>query len=151
MKLISMREFVLEQQGKQQQGERLISRTLNELRLMYNYANFLNRKLEFGYFVPCVDGVPIKENDYRKLAGIKTPTNYKKAQPRVLFKGFELVGNKDDVFNFISFCETKIAIIYTDSRKPKFKDEFETIEDIENNWVGLEVELTETAIKELRI
>ena len=71
MKLISMTDFVLEQNEKinenfkknilMTQGE-----TLDELNnfidIITNYANFLKKPLKLGYFIPCdKNDVPLKE------------------------------------------------------------------------------------------
>jgi hypothetical protein len=84
-------------------------------RITYNYANFLKQPLKLGMFVPCDENdVPLDEpknydlwckyGDFtqygKSLTDICKP--YKEAQDRVLFDGFEVIGQSE------GFCEIEL-------------------------------------------
>lgn len=75
----------------------------DEYQALCNYIDLLDKTLELGMFVPCVDGVPLKkpiDDPYSQgtLAEYQAFKNeckqYKQAENSVLFKGFEICGGK---------------------------------------------------------
>ena len=74
---------------------------------LINYIDLLDKTLELGQFVPCVDGVPLeKPENYNKWMSYKLQglelyfsneiecEQYQEAEKNVLFKGFVLCGGK---------------------------------------------------------
>lgn len=89
-KLISMTDFVLEQQK-----EHLSLRDFN----IKNYAKFLKQPLELWMFVPCdEDGnvleLPTKENSLNTIDHESKMMDYREAKERCLFEGFSYDGFK---------------------------------------------------------
>jgi hypothetical protein len=83
MKLISMTDYVLEQE------KYLDITNRQKLEHIINYANFLKQPLELWMFVPCdLEGnvliEPIEQNP------IYWSKEYQQAKERVLFEGFDL-------------------------------------------------------------
>lgn len=111
--LVSMTDFVLEVEREivkaVHNGERLSNYTSEKrLRKIFNYANFLKQPLTLGMFLPCVEEGNVLEEPRTCCSGSECgcmgmPYNYssreeldeyEQAKERVLFKGFELQGNK---------------------------------------------------------
>ena len=115
-KLISMKEFILEQKEY----------SIENLFKIKKYANFLNQPLKKGMFVPCdeEDNIlqePKKEN-YTDNTGfvnnayfIET-NDYQKAKERVIFDGFELTKEKNGLIKI----EKKTETFYIDLLNNKF-------------------------------
>ena len=134
MKLISMRDFVLEQDNKASLGG-----TYDKI---VRYANFLKQPLTLGMFIPCDEKGNVLENPKRKVLELSDGTcgyvtninafdKYLQAKERVLFEGFEL---KD---GFIIMSDKQ----FLDTSKLKNK----TVE----NLINQHYTLTESAIKKL--
>lgn len=91
-KLVSMTEFVIEFMNNSELNDKEILNTF------YKYANFLNKPLTLGIFVPCdEDGnVLIEPSTQNYLHGQdsfvynRLNRDYKAAKERVLFEGFYL-------------------------------------------------------------
>lgn len=85
MKLISMTDFVLEQE----QPTYLEKEEFEDVYYkIHNYANFLKKPLEICMFVPCDENGDILRD------GVNWNKKfYQKAQERVLFEGFEVKKN----------------------------------------------------------
>lgn len=152
MKLISMTDFVLEQDSRQG-----ISKMLSKI---LSYAEFLKQPLTLGMFVPVDDyGVVLEEPNEKEQEGTPfekpfTPSKeyltYQKAKGKVLFEGFECMHlgfstiviqreeNVDDRFISIDFYRThKVFEIKGIEHK--------TIDDL----INYDLKLTESAIKQI--
>ena len=148
MKLISMVDFVLEN-AKQPYVEG------TKYKDLVNYAKFLKQYLSLGMFVPCdEDGnVLEKPEDYEKrLPNMMTEYNdevyrYKQAKEKVLFEWFYIERGSTDVDNLTTYL---IHNNFGDiAFKKDWKDEWEFIEDLESLSNLNEIELTESAIKQI--
>lgn len=93
-----MTDFVLEQRKKREVHDLSANRFYHTI---CNYANFLKQPLTLGMFVPCdLEGniltKPPLYNDYKNEEGGNKELfrfnleQYKQAQERILFKGWEL-------------------------------------------------------------
>lgn len=92
--LISAEDFVLHHCMPQTQEEAESESILAEnfYRTVPNYAQLLKRKPTLDMFVPCVDGVPMKEPTFDwSLSTSHDCRNYKTAKEQCLFDGFEVV------------------------------------------------------------
>lgn len=79
MKLISMTDFILEQEAKLEKSYKVAEKAIESI---FRYANFLKQPLTLGMFVPCdKNGNVLNEKicDYNK---------YHQAKECVLFEGF---------------------------------------------------------------
>jgi len=103
------------------------------LKLMFNYAQFLQKPLTLGMFVPCDEYGNIIE--YKEPYEDGTNIKYYEARSRVLFAGFE-VGNGYVVYGLMSFSV------------PYFTKYETTIEDILQYGNPT---LTETALKQINL
>ncbi len=124
MKLISMTDFVLEQD---------ITLIESKFRILY-YAKFLKQPLELWMFVPCVD------NEVFNYSKHGNKEQYQEAKERCFFEGFECKEIYEWGFLKIWFDDFEV---YIDLIK---KD---TIEDLLTYSVDFDLELTQTAIKQL--
>jgi len=134
MKLISLRDFVLEQSMSKET-------ILNRFTKIQNYANFLSQPLTLGMFVPCVDNVPLEEPNFKNtrnsdLHFLATET-YNKAKENVLFEGFEYNGHSKDCF----ILEYKDGTYWLNSE--------DTIEGLIENFTE-PLTLTESAKQQLK-
>jgi len=131
MKLISMTDFVLEQE----QPTYLEKEEFEDVYYkIHNYANFLKKPLELGMFVPCDENGDILRD------GVNWNKKfYQKAQERVLFEGFEV--KKND--RWTTFFYKKEFFTSFTSFSYIFKNK--TIEDL----IDFDVTLTLTALKQL--
>ena len=123
MKLISMTDFVLEQEQPTYLDKEEFEDVFYKI---HNYANFLKKPLELGMFVPCDENGDILRD------GVNWNKKfYQKAQERVLFEGFKVKGDfwlsNGELYIDEEFCENK------------------TIEDL----IDFDVTLTLTALKQL--
>lgn len=153
MKLISMREFVLEQiEVKQSTSE--FKETI------VNYAKFLSQPLTLGMFVPVdEEGNVLSEPEmYYRQTGFDEVTpeydakeveEYQQAKERVLFEGFEILrsGNfeTENPFFVVSNGENEITFhigLYNFSKGVEFA---RIIEDL----TPIKPELTQQAIKQI--
>jgi len=123
MKLISMTDFVLEQEQPTYLEKEEFEDVFYKI---HNYAKFLKQPLELRMFVPC------DENGNVLRDGVNWNKKfYQKAQERVLFEGFKVKGDfwlsNGELYIDEEFCENK------------------TIEDL----IDFDVTLTLTALKQL--
>ena len=134
MKLISMKDFVLEQDNK--------ASLVGTYDKIVRYAKLLKQPLTLGMFIPCDEKGNVLENPKRKVLELSDGTcgyvtninafdKYLQAKERVLFEGFEL---KD---GFIIMPDKQ----FLDTSRLKNK----TVE----NLINQHYILTESAIKKL--
>jgi len=144
MNLKSTTDFVLEQEKNYAHVTRDLKK--NPFLLIVDYAKFLKQPLTLGMFVPCDEnGSVLKEPKNWKaylldacrcekcIEKTLECDEYKKAQEKVLFKGFYV--------EFNSVMSPQGGYLDVGNLKNK------TIETI----VGAELELTESAIKQIGI
>jgi hypothetical protein len=143
MKLISMKDFVLEQ-GKKTGND---CSDLKWIEIIINYANFLNQPLTLGMFVPCgFDGNIIELPPPSSVAWSIDGKNqydvgceiYQQAKERVLFEGFDtkFVQGVHEKYYTVFFNNDTAWISWNESKK---------VEDL----LRLEPTLTPTAIKQI--
>jgi len=129
MKLISMTDFVLEQEQPTYLEKEEFEDVFYKI---HNYAKFLKQPLELRMFVPCDENGNVLEKPNAGMFGYDhVYNNYNKAQERVLFEGFKVKGDfwlsNGELYIDEEFCENK------------------TIEDL----IDFDVTLTLTALKQL--
>jgi hypothetical protein len=143
MKLIEMVDFVLEQKQNLEIGKDFI-------KVVCNYANFLNQPRKLEMFVPCDDERNVLDRPLFDEKNLPYGIKYDKAKEKVLFEGFEyrkelrnsggnythfITNNKIEIYikwgGFYVFCKTENKI--------------ENIEDL----IKYDLTLTKSAIKKL--
>lgn len=143
-KLISMTDFVL-----QRAEESILPLTVMETfkngakitNQIFNYANFLNKKLELGMFIPCDDDGDILEKPNNETLHFAEKTiEYKNAKEKCLFYGFNFGGEINNVF-VIKYSELRLLYL----TKDKIFVNHMRIESL----VYQDLTLSETAIKQL--
>jgi hypothetical protein len=152
--LIPMTRFVLirkeywRNKSMEENGREMYCRAMHS-KECDKYAEFLERKLELGMFIPCINGKPVEEPKKKYKGGgnavgssnsyTKEYAQYLKAKERVLFKGVRLVKGSKKYETYLTDADTKADNFwaYADNLKGN-------IESIIN--CGLE--LTETGEKE---
>jgi len=149
MKLISMVEFVLEQDkingGFGQE----------EIDKVWEYANFLNQPLTLGMFFPCDEEGDILNEPYNgdnedNLFECLVE-EYKKSKNNVLFEGFE--------WNTADFCdEPMLELENKESVYFIYDDEDKNFQDSEDNFINIiedlvkhNLTLTPNAIKQFNL
>lgn len=141
MKLISMTDFVLEQEKNYAHVTRDLKK--NPFLLIVDYAKFLKQPLTLGMFIPCGERYQnvLKEpnsfnfeheQDYEIYLN-----TYAEAKEKVLFEGFSIRNEKKKSFIGIEGFEIELPL-------EKYKM---TIEDLANDWNN--IELTQSAIKQI--
>lgn len=139
MKLISMTDFVLEQ-------NKLLKKALDaydQYCKMVNYANFLKQPLKLEMFVPCdKDGnvleIPTKENSNNTIDHDNKLIDYNNSKEKVLFEGFTF---KEETKDLYFLLEEGVYTHVLTKIRPR------TIE----NLVGMDkLTLTQSAIKQLK-
>lgn len=103
MKLLSMTDYVLQEQKGGQQVNSITSQLHYELRSIKKYAKFLKQPLKLEMFFPCNEygsilNEPLKNeffennfsNEFCNSSYELALEKYKKAKENVLFNGFEL-------------------------------------------------------------
>lgn len=139
MKLISMTDFVLQENKGGQQINSITSQLHQELRRIKKYANFLKQPLKLEMFVPCdVDGNPFNRKEIlgQVMDGTNSWSEYEQAEERVLFEDFEIATNKEGE-----------KVVLGDYTCFKFSDlENGTIEDLVKY---VHIKLTPNAIKSI--
>ena len=123
-----------------------------------NYAKFLKQPLKLEMFVPCdeegnVLEEPKIEEEYVDEHTTQIFAQYQydldKAKEKVLFEGFYIKRGSTDVDNMTTYLMHnyfgEIAF------KKDWKDEWEFIEDLESLSNLNEIELTENAVKQIRL
>lgn len=145
MKLVSMVDWVLEYDDQDASWDAYEAMEYN-----IRYANFLNRPLKLGMFVPCdEEGNVLDFIEYESYVGSDEDYNqyikkYHRAEERVLFEGFEylrwykgshiiiLIHNGEEIFDY-------------NANQGRFIISANKIEHL----VKYNLELTENAIKQL--
>ena len=94
MKLISLIDYVLQEQKGGQQVNSITSQLHYELRCIKKYAKFLKQEIKLEMFVPCdedgnVLGEPYNDGNGDNYFGVLLD-EYQKAKEKVLFEGFDL-------------------------------------------------------------
>jgi len=98
-KLISMVDFVLEQHEKSTDHPLDNLEDAKTYSMILNYAKFLQQPLSLGMFVPC-DYMGIVLNEHHNLTeenfNYVNPKiiEFHRAKERILFEGFEIIGEK---------------------------------------------------------
>lgn len=129
------------------------------LKLIFNYTEFLNQRLELSMFVPADDKGNVIEKPSYKLEDYSEEEIglgymecdieiYEKATERVLFEGFEVTESVYDNTGQSLFVgwEPYNAAIFIKLKGEDWKlDDYKTIEDLLLS--GYEIELTESALK----
>lgn len=159
MKLISMLEFVLEQEKSiELDPNKSVSEYAQAMVNAHNssarYAKFLSQPLTLGMFVPCdLEGKLLAEPKWSAPDGVKWDdyvNQYQQAKERVLFEGFEVNTRycNDIPFDFVSKDE-----FYVFSKDPGkefvINEHTKTIEDLIE--FGTDIILTQSAIKQLEL
>jgi len=148
MKLISMVDYVLEQEVKLYEDETgfLNDRLVN----IFRYANFLKKPLELGMFIPCdEDGNVLEDPELTMLQGDGETyysasdeefKQYWEAEERVLFDGFQISDIFDNNNIGIHSCSLSFS---TKNFKAKFENK--TIKEL----IHYDITLTESAINKI--
>lgn len=160
MKLIKCSDYVIKQ------GQELcpasmdlsVAKCVSDWRKTLNYANFLKRPLELGFFIPCdLDGNVLekpKRSDYigKEMEFTKDELverdleQYQEALDRVLFEGFEY--EEKEHYNILECNDFVITFSNPNGGSYNSFNEIwgdKTIEDL----TELGLELTDSAIKQL--
>lgn len=166
MKLISMTDFVLEQNTEFAKDKPIHETDWNLefekfSKLMISYANFLKQPLQLGMFVPCDEnGNVLEEPDPTNWQNF-TPDGryrnvpYQKAKEKVLFEGFEYCF--DETNSIIELEFNDMFINYNIEEDLFFLDSWngdavimnlECLCNLLNNTAS-SIKLTESAIKQL--
>lgn len=135
MKLISMKDYMFLQYEVKREGNTKQEVMVKHVKVLYNYANFLNEPLTLGMFVPCdLEGNIFSEPKkigagYAEEAYTISLKQYKEAKQRLLFGGFnfkvadwcdEIVFELDFNGNYINYeHDDKIFIEPIDEMKYK--------------------------------
>jgi len=143
MKLISMTDFVLQENKGGQQVNSITSQLHQELRIIKKYANFLKQPLKLEMFVPCdedgnVLGI-IPFNEHKKGSNFEFMQHqiYKEAKEKVLFENLIYLKVSDKIHGFTNLeCVNCFYIRENDNRN---------IENI----TGLNLKLTPNAINQI--
>lgn len=145
MKLISMREFVLERENMLKQTPEEMER---DLYIIAQYAHFLSQPLTLGMFVPCDDRGKILEEPMfdpsNEQYWASAQFEYERAKDRIIFEGFTVdegmlkYNDRDTLFitrgNLVFYDGDDIYQLFT-------------IEDIV--FYGEDPELNQQAIKQI--
>ena len=137
MKLISMTDFVLQERSRLGlDGNTYQCFTEKTTR----YANFLKRPLELWMFIPCdEDSNVLDEFDY--LVDIDKHNDWFKAKEKCLFEGFVL----DD-----KYLRLKDYLFAIHSDMKSNIEDFGNIEKLIYHYLSNDIELTQTALKQIR-
>jgi len=141
MKLISMTDFVIEIEVNEPEVKNFISMShhTNYKAIAYpkiiSYANFLKRKLELGFFVPCDKGGNVmliprewkKKNTPPNQMSVGTYSNpkyaeyikeFNEAKSRVLFEGLEVYKYPNGYIEIMSLAKySNMLPLYIHDRK----------------------------------
>ena len=137
MKLISMTDFVLQEQKGEQQVNCITSNLHHKLIKIKKYANFLKQPLKLEMFVPCdEDGNKLQEPEEFKewmksdhyFNASENVTHqcrmYKKAKEKVLFDGFDIYSNVDLQNAFVTFESSRLEIMNVENLITDFQYSF---------------------------
>lgn len=168
MKLISMTDFVLEQ-------DKIETECYNFDSKVVKYAKFLNQELKIEMFVPFdEDGNVLKEPKkefykidsggyylyntedkaigyYNKPQFDKDLLKYEQAKEKVLFDGFEIgkfTGSKDNHFDYIGNKKLELILFIKDVGISNWLIDYNKLKAIED-LIKHKLTLTENAIKQL--
>jgi hypothetical protein len=149
MKLISMTDFVIENENMVKQTESEMSKDLFKLS---QYANFLKQPLKLEVFVPCDDdGNVIKlPNACICINLCNLCKKYEQAKEKVLFEGFEYKKElRNSGGNYTHFVTNNKIEIYVQWGGfyvfGKTENKIENIEDL----IKFDLTLTQSVIKKL--
>ena len=139
-----MTDYVLEQSNNENLEKHLSNKNghdfMNYWHSVFSYAKFLKQPLKLGMFVPCDENdVPIINPFCENAQCVDCDCLYvwEQAKERVLFEGFELIKIGENYWTFkINGIEFNLLKDFT-------------IEDLQQNFFDNEIELTESAIKNL--
>lgn len=166
MKLISMTDFVLAHKHKN--GFKSELERLEYYYFIYkNYATFLKQPLTLGMFVPCDEnGNVLHEPKAEDYFNTKVPTNeltkedadglnrhyadllmFEEAKEKVLFEDFIIVKSDVETLNHTTFMQNSKGeqFGYNKSWEESWNLYGVIIEDL----IGFEIELTESALKQI--
>lgn len=144
MKLISMTEFVIEQE---KELSNILEEILPSIKLaktldkIINYANFLNQPLTLGMFVPCDEDGDVlqepkfyyREEDLKHFKGQELQVanrvnekckQYQKAKDKVLFDGFDIYSNGDLYNSFVTFESSRLESMNVENLITDFQYSF---------------------------
>lgn len=154
-----MTDFVLNQKQSESFNEKtFINEALISLENIRNYAKFLKQPLKLEMFFPCDNDDEIlkpqyiagKEEIYNEFvheASMDKVKEYNDAKEKVLFEGFYIKRGSSNTDNMTTYLMHnyfgEIAF------KKDWKDEWEFIEDLESLSNFGELELTESAVKQI--
>lgn len=127
MKLISMTDFVLQEQKGGQQVNSITSQLHYELKRIKKYANFLKQPLKLEMFVPCDDNGNFLEDiigngmihNYSEKV-----KQYEQAKDKVLFNGFNIYANGDLHNAFVTFESNRLEIMNVENLITDFQYSF---------------------------
>ena len=153
MKLISMTDFVLERSEKIKKEKYGIESYYNTMQVSINYANFLKQLLKLEMFVPCdEDGNVLEKPSAESYIILETCEYskewiaYKKAKEKVLFEGFCINGEDENIITlefentWIEFYKEHEVFMYGNYA-------LIDVEDLSN----FELQLTESALKQIEL
>lgn len=158
MKLISMTDFVLEQNNKMFVLTSDRTYTFQEYgQVVISYARFLKKPLTLGMFVSCdEDGNPFKVESDGLISNCQcdTPTKcndfckkYEEAKEKVLFEGIALGRRKS---NKMFWCLQPYDDFYYDPEKKELRHyKCETVEDMARYYCDGEISLSKSAQKQI--
>lgn len=147
-----MTDFVLQEEKK---GLQNTDRHLRFEKIL-KYAKFLKQPLTLGMFVPCDEMTEVMNYEEIKqsvIEGTDSWDAYEKAKEKVLFEGFNILSNEDDI---IELECNDIFINYNKEEDLFFLDSWNgdalimNIECLVNliNHTASSIELTENALKQ---
>jgi len=158
MKLISMISFVKKQGNIGMEIQSIGHQQSDRARRFYliqKYADFLLKDISIGMVVPCDEfgNVLIKPEEHLENRSLyfKELEIYQKAQERVLFKGFKVVQNGGGVYSDSIADSSGLLHLFWYSKITETWSLSHGLTTIENLALFNSIELTETALKEIRL
>jgi hypothetical protein len=159
MKLISMISFVKKQGNIGMEIQSIGHQQSDRARRFYliqKYADFLLKDISIGMVVPCDEFDNILEEPLAyNFKSVELFTNYnikyQKAQERVLFKGFKVVQNGGGVYSDSIADSSGLLHLFWYSKITETWSLSHGLTTIENLALFNSIELTETALKEIRL
>ena len=127
MKLISMTDFVLQENKGGQQVNSISSQLHQELRRIKKYANFLKQPLKLEMFVPCdEDGNVLEDITGQGMIPfyVEKAHRFLTAKEKVLFEDFEIYGNGDLYNQFVTFDSDRLEIMNVENLITDFQYSF---------------------------
>ena len=123
MKLISMTDFVLEQNDYLTCDEA----SPNFVKKVVNYACFLKQPLKLEMFVPCDDNGNVLEDiiGHGMIHNYSEKVKqYEQAKDKVLFDGFDIYSNGDLHNAFVTFESSRLEIMNVENLITDFQYSF---------------------------